>query len=196
MNQPELFPESSSAPRQKRFSFPVFPGRFLRLRVAVEDLVFGALGLVLVLLAGFCLGVERGRGIPVGAVFTDPAVGLASAAATSARAASEPVPSGERPVPTLPAAVSPLPARAAREGGAAPQGAFAIQLASYVGMQSAQEEARRLARQGLTPEVIKQGKYVELRAVGFRSWSDAHAALAPLRKTYRDAFIKRLSAKP
>ena len=68
------------------------------------------------------------------------------------------------------------------------------QLATYAGQASAQEEAQRLARLGISCAVIRHGRYLELRAIGFPTREEAEAALAGLRKTYRDAFIKRLSA--
>ena len=58
--QPELF-DNLQAPQPRRFQSPLFPSRFLRVRIAYEDLIFGGLSLVLVLLAGFCIGVERGK---------------------------------------------------------------------------------------------------------------------------------------
>ena len=196
MNQPELFPDSPSESRNKRLQFPLFPGRFLRLRVAYEDLIFCALGLVLVLLAGFCLGVERGRALTRVPESSEPTEQQQTAGvAVAASAVGRPVPDmpvrEERPVPVVPAAVSPLPSEPTRAD--VPKGVFVIQLASYVGSQSAEEEARRLNRQGVRTQVIKKGKYVELRAVGYRSWTEAKQSLAMLRKTYPDAFLKRLS---
>lgn len=192
MNQAELFPDVPSQQRTKRFQLPLFAGRFLRLRVAYEDLIFCTLGLVLVLLAGFCLGVERGRGLVQQQTAGEQTLGLASAASGAVRSIPEVAAPAERPVRVIPAAVSPLPAQPPNVG--APAGSYAIQLVSYVGSQSAEEEARRLGRQGIRTQVIKKGKYVELRAVGYGSWADAKQALPGLRKTYRDAFIKQLSS--
>jgi hypothetical protein len=69
-----------------------------------------------------------------------------------------------------------------------------IQLASYNGERSAREEAARLSKRGIQAQVIPQGRYFELRAVGFRTRAEAKGALGALSKTYRDAFIKRLSS--
>ena len=57
----------------------------------------------------------------------------------------------------------------------------------------AQQEARRLAKSGVRAQVVKQGKYLELRAVGYRSKQEAKSALAGLRTKYPDAFMKRVS---
>lgn len=192
MTQPELFEEVSSDLRPRRSPFPLFPGRSLRIQVAYEDLLFGALGLILVLLGGFCLGVERGKGLTFRQPVLEPSEGVSSTVAhAEARSSAEsesPVPV----VPVIPVAIS-RPPQETSPGPSAARGVYAIQLASYVGQQPAQEEVRRLSRQGTTAQVIRQGKYYELRAVGFRSWAEAKEALADLRKTYRDAFIKRLA---
>ena len=70
---------------------------------------------------------------------------------------------------------------------------YVIQLASFVDSQVAQVEAQRLRRSGFNALVIKQGKYLELRVIGYRSRSDAMSSLLLLRKMYHDGFVKRLS---
>lgn len=194
MGSAELFPDDiPQDQRPKRLPFPLFPGRFVRLKVAYEDMIFAALGLLLLLLGGFCLGVERGRGQVMRSAIPDSSMEVSSAVAHAAsRQGAEPetIP----PVsPIIPAAVS-LPPRDSNTVPGPEQGAYAIQLASYVGPQAAQEEVRRLTRQGVTAQVVRQGKYFELRAVGYRSLAEAKRALADLRKTYRDAFPKRLTS--
>lgn len=193
VTQRELFVDLPAAgPQPGKSPFPLFPGRFLRVKVAYEDMIFGGLGLILLLLGGFCLGVERGKGLVVRHPVLEPPSGVSS---TVAHAAARPGPewgSASPVLPIIPAAVSPPPPEAF-SGGRADPGMYAIQLASYVGQQSAQEEARRLARQGVSARVVRQRKYYEVRAVGFRSWAQAKEALTDLRKTYRDAFIKRLA---
>lgn len=206
MTQPELFPNTSEDQRPRRLPFPLFPGRFLRVKVAYEDMIFGALGLILLLLGGFCMGVERGKGFVSrdGILETSPGVSSAVAHAAARPAAESPAPAGSSrggpgepavpvlPVlPVIPAAVS-SPSQEKLSDPLSSRGTYVIQLASYVGMPSAQEEVRRLGRQGVFAQVIHQGKYFELRAVGFRSRADAEQAWTGLRKTYRDAFIKRL----
>ena len=200
MFQPELFKDLQPGQKPKQFQLSSFPGRFLRLRVAYEDAVFTLLGLVLVVLAGFCLGVERGKHLgPQPEVLQT--AGIATARenkpapdpirlkepATALALSAEP----RKVLPVIPASV---PA-AIRGPGSASQAdeAFAIQLATYVGQQAAQQEVRRLAQKGVRAQVLKQGRYLELRAVGYRSKPAAKAALASLRTMYPDAFLKRVS---
>ena len=193
MLQPELFPDHPLDQKPKHFRFSNFPGRFLRLRVAYEDAVFTLLGLVLVVLAGFCLGVERGKqlGPQLEAVsMTGFATAQSSPVAEPAGVPAAAAPQPRKPIPVIPAAVSPAPAPAVSEPAAS--GGFAIQLATYLGQQAAQEEVRRLAKQGVQAQLLKQGKYLELRAAGYRSKQEAKTALAGLRKKYPDAFLKRV----
>lgn len=182
MAERELFEGLPGQPGPKRSAWlGAFPGRFLRLKVAYEDLLFAGLGLVLVMLAGFCLGVERGKQLGL------PAPTMAQVSAGTAAA---------RPLPTVEASVhSPPPAApSAAAASQRAEGGYGIQLATYAGQASAQEEAQRLARLGISCAVTRHGRYLELRAVGFHTREEAEAALAGLRKTYRDAFIKRLSS--
>lgn len=190
MLQPEFFPNLPLDQKPKHPRFLNFPGHFLRLRVAYEDAVFTLLGLVLLVLAGFCLGVERGKQLgPQLEIVSMAGVATAqnlSIAAPARAAAAQP----RKAIPVIPAAVSPLPAPAVFKP--AVSGGFAIQLATYMGQQAAQEEVRSLGKKGVRAQLLKQGKYLELRAVGYRSKQEAKAALAELRKKYPDAFLKRV----
>lgn len=190
----------------RRFRFPVFPGRFLHLRVAYEDVIFGTLALALVLLAGFCLGVERGKRVGVFPFLPDPGVGTASAQAPRERLGPPSILPSEAAAPREARAGASVPvirvstpvvsgsavSRAESKGLA--EGTYVIQLASYNGERSAREEAARLEKRGVRAQVVPQGRYFELRAAGYRTRAEAKAALGKLSKTYRDAFIKRLSS--
>lgn len=195
--QSELFVDLQSE-KQKSFHFPTFAGRFLHLKVAYEDIVFGLLGLMLVVLASFCLGVERGKQLDGGSsvavsvsspAFARPAVSGPAADLSEGIIVAADV-QMRRPAPVIPApAVMPSVPLAGQSG----RSVYAIQLASYAGNQSAQSEVQRLQRKGVQALVVKQSKYFELRAVGFESRIDAEKALLTLKKIYRDAFIKQPS---
>ena len=199
MLQPELFGDLPPNQKPKHFQFANFPGRFLRLRVAYEDAVFTLLGLVLVVLAGFCLGVERGKQLgPQLQIMSDAGVATARESVSVPEVvrvqAQAPAPVQQRkPIPVIPAAVAVAPQPAADASPVPTGGGFAIQLATYAGPEMAQQEVRRLAKQGVRAQVLKQGKYLELRAVGYRSKQEAKSALAGLRKMYPDAFLKQVS---
>lgn len=177
--------------------------------MAYEDLIFGTLTLALVLLGGFCLGVERGKRVGIIPLLAGQGISAASAqapreqpgpSAAAASGASGKASDGRASTPvgkSLPvirvstpvvsgSAVSKAEARDLAEG------AYAIQLASYNGERTAREEKARLSKRGIQAQVVRQGRYYELRAVGFRTRAEAKHALGTLSKTYRDAFIKRL----
>ncbi len=188
--QTELFQELPAASHPERLKSPLFPHRFLRVRVAHEDLIFWSLSLLLLLLAGFCLGVERGKRLGT------PAMVVAADSTVAPLVAEEvlPVLSVARPIePSKKLLLS---------GSAAPgrevpleRGVYALQLASFLDESSAQKEAIRLKRQGFKAQVVKQGRYFELRVVGFRSRQEAVLSLSKLKKTYRDGFVKRVESK-
>ena len=180
--QPELFEELQTQPSQRRFQLPsLFPHRFLRLRLAYEDVIFGSLSLILVLLAGFCFGVERGKRLTPVEQAVKPTVVVAVAGPV-------PVPAKNPSMPVIPvAAVSHV-------SESEPGVHYAIQLASYVDMKVAQAEVQRLRRIGFNSMAVKQGKYIELRVIGYRSRAEAMNSLGALRKMYHDGFVKRLSS--
>jgi len=167
---------------------PVFPGRFVRVKVAYEDLIFGGLSLLLLLLAGFCLGVERGRHLADQGIA--PGQFLMAEAATDRSLPAVSV-SQAVPIPLEALQVS-APVSAAPAASSVGK-RYAIQLASYAGARSAHREAQRLARKGFQAEVLKQGRYFELRAAGYPDRGKASEALLVLKKWYHDAFIKTVS---
>ena len=183
--QPELFKDLPTSPEPRNGHPSLFPHRYLRVRVAYEDLIFAALALLLVLLGGFCVGVERGRR-------------LVSPPGHETRVTSQNVPAVAEPVlpvvPLRPAVALVQPSAARQSAPPGSGGVYAIQLASYIDSKVAQEEAQRLKRRGFDAQVIRQGKYYELRVVGFRIRNEALTALAVLKKTYQDGFVKRLSS--
>ncbi len=193
MLQPELFDDLQPQQRPKHAPFSAFPGRFLRLKVAYEDVLFATLGLVLVLLAGFCLGIERGKRLVTSQQMGREVLGTAAAGEGAGEVPASRTAEVVRVAPAIPATVPVAPPDLAERREA--EGSYAIQLASYMGIQSAQSRTQWLSRQGIKCQVLKQGVYYELRAVGFSSRDEAEKALAGLRKTYQDAFIKRLSSK-
>ena len=203
MFHPELFPDLQPGQKPQRFQLLHFPGRFLRFRVAYEDAVFTLLGLILVLLAGFCVGVERGKRmgpepvvLKLAGVATARESGPVSEAAPVVLAVAARPAEPRKALPVIPAGVS--PALATSSGVVEPvmpepKTGFAIQLATYVGQEAAQEEVKHLAKKGIRAQVLKQGKYYELRAAGYRSRSEGKQALTGLRKSYPDAFLKSVS---
>jgi len=189
-----------SQPRPRRFQLFSLPGRFLRLRLAYEDLLFGALALLLVVLGGFCLGVERGKQLSGAQPVLLTTQGIATAGeGTRAPAAADPgsleAKRVKRPIAVIPVGMTAVPAAQSHpsaEGQGTASSSYVIQLASYTRSGPAQEEVRRLEKRGVRAQVVPQGRYFEVRAVGFRSREEAQGVLSSLRQIYRDAFLKRV----
>jgi len=181
--QPELFEELQTEPPSRWSRKVLFPHRFLRVRVAYEDLFFAVLSSLLILLAGFCLGVERGKRL-----VTSP-TSMEVAPLASVPKPTEGISVEKSAAVLVPVVASPRPASIPGEGNRS----FAIQLASFLDTKVAERERQRLRKRGFDAQVVKQGRYFELRVVGFGTRVDALGPLAILRKSYRDAFIKRLS---
>ncbi|MBI3615943.1 MAG: SPOR domain-containing protein [Candidatus Omnitrophica bacterium] len=183
--QPELFRDLEGEAQLKRGHPPLFPHQYLRVRVAYEDLIFSGLSLVLILLAGFCMGVERGKRLSGNPVQEIPA----------ASAQMKPVNLPVGPIAQVSVEPQrPLRAVVAGSGKELGGGSYVIQLASYFDARAAEEESQRLRRQRFDARVVKQGKYFELRVVGYRARAEALNALPALKRTYQDGFIKRVSS--
>ncbi|MBI1953226.1 MAG: SPOR domain-containing protein [Candidatus Omnitrophica bacterium] len=181
--QEELFDELKAEPKPKGITPLFFPHRFLRVRIAYEDLVCAILGLSLLVLGGFCVGVERGKALTVAPAAVKPSAPEVSRPQT-VEVASVSLKSEELTRGKVSAAVA-SPAAA---------GSYVIQLASYVTEGPARTEAERLRRQGLNAQVVASGRYFELRVAGYRTRDQAVSTLASLRKTYHDGFVKKVSS--
>ncbi len=202
--QPELFQNLGDEPQPKGSHPSLFPHRYLRVRVAYEDLIFVSLSLVMVLLGGFCLGVERGKRLSSAPVLEkSPVVSVPAterlqvvrphlAAATTERLQVVRPPIAAATTQRLQVVRPPLVEVASAK--TVPSDAYVIQCASFRDSRVAQEESVRLRRQGFDARVVKQGRYYELRVVGYRARAEALDALPALKKTYQDGFVKRLSS--
>jgi cell division septation protein DedD len=93
-------------------------------------------------------------------------------------------------VPTVPA-VAPKPED--KPVAVKPQqGNYTIQLASYGKNSYAQAEADRLIKEGYQAFVVQKGKYVILCAGRFATSAVAQETRTRLRKKYKDCFIRKL----
>jgi hypothetical protein len=74
-----------------------------------------------------------------------------------------------------------------------PQGrGYTIQIASYAGTMSAQQEVATLKKQGLLPVLRSSGKYTVLCVGNFPDQATAKSLLTQLKRKYRDCYIRRL----
>ena len=76
---------------------------------------------------------------------------------------------------------------------AAPEASgYTIQIASYSGTRSADQEIAALKRQGLLPLIKSSGKYTVVCVGSFPDKATAKSLLTQLKRKYRDCYIRRL----
>jgi hypothetical protein len=71
-------------------------------------------------------------------------------------------------------------------------GAFTIQVATYSGKVTAQQEISDLRKQGMLPVLKPSGKYTVLCVGSFPDQATAKSLLTQLKRKYRDCYIRRL----
>ncbi len=72
---------------------------------------------------------------------------------------------------------------------------YTIQLASYKGKACAEKEAQALKKKGLVPIILIKGNYAVLYAGSFADRKTAQINLTEFRKTYRDCCIREIDPK-
>ena len=204
--QPELFNQFQAPSRPPWWArYWRSPQRFLVLRIGYEDVVLAAIGGLMVVVLGFCLGVERGRSIAFARASSDtreavPAVRSAPIEVpASVLAPALPIPPRiSTDSPTRPAALRTKVAAAS--GGrttalAGPEaGRYVVQVASFADREAAETARTRLAGKGFRASVVTKGRYYVLFAGGFATYAQATESANRLRGAYRDCFIRKLVA--
>lgn len=197
--QPELFQEFQAPTKPPWWArYWSTSQRFLVLRLAHEDLILSAIGAIMVVVLGFCVGVERGKHLVVASV--------------SPRAISAPVapavvlpPVAPAPaMPTLPTApstpqrvVTPTRSGPTKVVSASPaiDSRYVVQIASFTTRSDAAAAHARLSQRGVRAVLATKGKYHVLYASGFATYAQATAAADRLRPTYRDCFVRKQLAE-
>ncbi|MFA6384626.1 MAG: SPOR domain-containing protein [Candidatus Omnitrophota bacterium] len=191
-------------------------GTFLSYIRTYERLVLMLIGLVITGVVCFCVGVEKGKHIaltrvnanldiayrngivppPVGAGVRGRQVQPGAAAGAAAvfpragsGAAQAPLRMNPPSVRVAPIAVQPVDLA---RTGAKPGNIYTIQVATYEGKVSAQQELAALKEQGLLPVLRPSGKYIVLSVGNFPDQATAKSVLTKLKRKYRDCYIRRL----
>ncbi|MFA5156260.1 MAG: SPOR domain-containing protein [Candidatus Omnitrophota bacterium] len=137
-----------------------------------EKVILIAIGVIIVAVAAFSLGVEKGR-----------------------RTAMPEAPVSRKPtqaaIPQQRLAPAQIPVRTVAVSAPAQQN-YTIQLASFQNKNLAKKEAEALKKQGLAPMIITKGSYNILCVGSFTSKETAKPLLSEIKKKYRDSFIRRL----
>jgi len=139
-----------------------------------EKMILVAIGAIIIAVAAFALGVEKGKRLAM--------------------------PQQQQPVVSrLPVASVPQQAQAAIQPkavsstvAAVPQQGYTIQLASFKNSGLARKEAEALKKRGFTPFIALKGNYSILCVGNFNSKENAKPLLSEIKKIYPDSFIRRL----
>ena len=148
-----------------------FENKFL-ITITPERLVFIAIGIVMLMVIIFALGVERGKGIGRAAVEK-----VMITAALPAPAAL--------PVPVKTTAVKAPPPPA--QDAAKP---FTIIAVTLTRKDTAAAEAGRLKREGFAPFVYQSGSYYQVCVGAYANKAGALIPLKKVRQIYKDAYLK------
>ena len=169
--QKELFEEFTQPVRlRKKILGPGAGKRIYNIRLSNEQLIFIFIGLVILLVICFSLGVERGKRIAIAR--REPAkekvvVEKKTETPTEEKISKEPVIVKE---------VS---------------SAYVIQVAAYKDNKQAEKEKELLEKRGYAAEIAKSGKYYIVYVAGFANTKKAETAAKKLKNRYKDCFIKK-----
>lgn len=180
--------------------------RFLpHVRVPIEYTIIGAIGVLILVIIAYAVGVERGKRISGETFASSP--GRVQAAAETDKALDMsfsgtveeewPVPheteeadlrerdgdSAGRDVETA-AGEEEVPG-----SGEAP---YIIQLASFKNRSSAEREIKKLERKGYEARSSKKGQWYQVYASGYRTIDEAKRAQRRLSEDYQDCYIRKL----
>lgn len=194
--QPELFQEFQAPTKPPWWSRYWRPSqRFMVLRLAHEDLILGVIGAIMVVMLGFCLGVERGkRLVLVASVAPPPAFAPAAPAMVlpllpASQPLAPPAPPAIRPPIVQQRAVT--TADGPTKLAAALGQRYVVQVASFTARDQAVAAQQRLSQRGVRAALATKGKYHVVYAGGFATYAQATAAADRLRPTYRDCFVRK-----
>jgi len=193
--QQELFKEFEAAQKgKKKTQGSILPRNYVLLSVSYEQVIFIAIGIIMLMVLVFSLGVERGKYLAL-----IPAKAKAETAAKKAlkpQAAPEKpeteAASGEKEGPEAETATKPVIETKKDVKAAQPEGLFTIQLIAYRSKKSAQKELLMLNKKGYNPFIVTGGGYYQICVGEYKTQQDAQKILRELaKKGYSDGFIRK-----
>jgi hypothetical protein len=180
--QLELFSKTGEPVRFKRHDSSPF---FKRFRGYEKNILF-VIGMTLLCIISFSLGVERGKTLKVG----NSAVQAVKRDMPAVTSIPESTPVTQKPPTAIireqRPQVEPQTAQELVKKG------YTIQLASYKSRSFAQKEAQELRKKGLSPMVLPKGNWIILCVGNFNERKEAEILLLQFKKRYKDCTIRRL----
>lgn len=174
-------------------------GTFLSYIRTYERLVLMLIGIVITGVVCYCVGVEKGKHIALTQVNSNLDIAYQNKTIAPRQDIVQAAPRVS-PVRVLPAVIQPVkvvpakvnqPVLVAKAVQPA-KGLYTIQIGTYEGKVSAQQELSALKQQGLLPVLRPSGKYIVVSVGNFPDQATAKSVLTQLKRKYRDCYIRRL----
>jgi septal ring-binding cell division protein DamX len=198
MDHQELFKEfdQPKKKRRKKAQGSILPKSYILFNVSHEQVVFTTIGVIMLMVLLFSLGVERGKRITQDEGKADlVATVKAGAEAVTLPEAAEAQPDDAVIAPEAAAAEEKKaekeiekPPAAAKNAGA-PH--YTIQVIAYRSKKSAKKELMQLTKKGYKPFIVVGGGYYQICVGEYPSHTEAQADFDELKKEYKDGFIRK-----
>lgn len=160
------------------------------IRIPVEHAVIMAIGIMVLMLISYSVGVEMGkRGGDTGAQTTSetPVIPQIAAEETFEEGFVD-----EERVTAIELCVSVDLSDEKEDVASTPDEEFSIQLASFKNPKSAEKEVKELIRNGFKGAYVKKGSWYQVYSSGYHTIDEAREAMDLLSSEYSDCFIRRL----
>ncbi|MEE8359658.1 MAG: SPOR domain-containing protein [Candidatus Omnitrophota bacterium] len=199
--QKELFNEFEAPKKRvkKKDSGSILPKNYILFNVSYEQVVFISIGVIMLMVLVFSLGVERGKGLnpeqakaSVNLPKTTSGIieGIDKDKKIKEGEAAPPVtlvkkerPIAQRTEPKIPVLADvKKPIRS---------DLFTVQVIAYKSKRSAQKELVKLGKKGYSPFIILGGGYYQICVGEYKSRKEANKALSDLKKSHPGSFLRK-----
>lgn len=199
--QKELFNEFESPKKRgkKKGAGSILPKNYILFNVSYEQVVFISIGVIMLMVLVFSLGVERGKRlnpeqIKVSVNLPETASGIIEEtnkdkkikevkAAPPAALAKK-----ERSITQRVEQEVPVPADVKKP---IKRELFTVQVIAYKSKRSAQKELIKLGKKGYSPFIILGGGYYQICVGEYKSRKEANKPLSDLKKSHPGSFIRK-----
>ncbi|MFH0731872.1 MAG: SPOR domain-containing protein [Candidatus Omnitrophota bacterium] len=185
--QQELFEEFSQPAntKRKRLSHDTAK-KIYTFTFSNEQMIFGSIGFIILLIICFSLGVEKGKRINRA---VQPQIKQEQAAVIPAPESAIPAKKIE-PIKRAPL-LKAEPIKPKQEPVKPAVSDYVVQCAAHASKAGAEKEKALLVNNGYQALVIESGKYFVVYATGFSNKEQAKAACEKLKSKYKDCFVRR-----
>ncbi|MBU1044220.1 MAG: SPOR domain-containing protein [Candidatus Omnitrophica bacterium] len=193
--QPELFCKINKKQSQNLLNKNIFCSHFKSaISVSIDTLIVIIIGVLMINLSAFVLGIEKGKCIAKNQDCKTIAVQPAGNAAVPMKQKKQniiPVAIEEK-APEEKLEINVVEEKQIVENAVKPADGYIIQLVTYSSDTSANKEASRLNDQGLGGHVLKSGEYYIVYAGTYNSKMTAKEKLGKFKERYKDCFVRLL----